>query len=321
MGKIINHLGALRRKRGLSAIHLAERVGVSRQTIHAIEAGTYVPNTAVALQLARTLESTVEELFVLAGETDAGLRLEQAELLPGCAEVEPGQPVQLCRVDERLMATSPSAVPWCFPSTDGVVDRRLGANGKSEVRVFPEEDDFGGRILIAGCDPGISVLAKHAQGSGLELVLAHRNSSQALALLKAGDVHVAGTHLRDEESGESNLPAVGRLFAKNAVAVISFAVWEEGIVAARNNPRGIRTIEDFARADVTVVNRERGSGSRALLDSRLAAAGIGRSASAATLRKRPDTLRRRIGFTRARRIAASRRGGRHASSDWILSLW
>jgi putative molybdopterin biosynthesis protein len=113
------------------------------------------------------------------------------------------------------------------------------------------------------------VLARHVQPSGIELVLAHRNSSQALALLKEGSVHVAGTHLRDEASGESNIPEIGRMFPKNAVAVISFAVWEEGILTARGNPKGIRGIEDFARRDVSIVNREKGAGSRRLLDSHL----------------------------------------------------
>src|ERR1019366_4957366 len=112
------------------------------------------------------------------------------------------------------------------------------------------------------------------QDAGIELVLAHRNSSQALDLLKEGCVHVAGTHLRDEASGESNLPEIGRLFAKNSVAVIAFAVWEEGILTARGNPKNVRGIEDFSRKDVAIVNREEGSGSRALLDARLQRARI-----------------------------------------------
>jgi molybdate-binding protein len=53
------------------------------------------------------------------------------------------------------------------------------------------------------------------------------------------------------------------------VAVIAFAVWEEGIVIARGNPKNIRGIEDFSRKDVAIVNREKGSGSRALLDSHM----------------------------------------------------
>jgi molybdate-binding protein len=59
------------------------------------------------------------------------------------------------------------------------------------------------------------------------------------------------------------------MFPKNAVAVISFAVWEEGILTARGNPKKFRGVEDFARRDVSIVNREMGAGSRRLLDSEL----------------------------------------------------
>jgi putative molybdopterin biosynthesis protein len=127
---------------------------------------------------------------------------------------------------------------------------------------------------VAGCDPGISVLARHVQRAGVELVVAQRNSSQALALLKQGTVHVAGTHLRDESSGESNLSAIGHLFVRKSVAVITLAVWEEGIVVAPGNPKSIRSVEDFARQDVAIVNRESGAGSRMLLDAQLQRLGI-----------------------------------------------
>src|SRR5579862_6008158 len=234
--EIDTNLGKLRRQRGFSAIHLAATVGVSRQTIYAMEAGTYVPNTAVALRLARALDTTVEELFTLPeGIPAPNLHSERAVLLPGSAPLQAGQPVQLCRVEKRLMASAPSPVPWCFPATDAVVVAdKPGREGKTLVQIFQAEDDFTNRILVAGCDPGISVLSRHVQAAGIELVLAHRNSSQALALLKEGCVHIAGTHLKDEHSGESNLPAIRRLFPKNSVAVVAFAVWEEGIVTARD---------------------------------------------------------------------------------------
>jgi molybdate-binding protein len=172
-------------------------------------------------------------------------------------------------VNKRLVASPPSPVPWYFPVSDAVVASKLPKNGRTDVQVFDAAADFRNRVLIAGCDPGISVLAHHLQASGIELVLAHRNSSQSLKLLKDGCVHIAGTHLRDESSGESNLPEIGRLFPKNAVAVISFAVWEEGIVTAAGNPKSIKAVEDLARRDVAIVNREKGAGSRALLDSYL----------------------------------------------------
>src|SRR5580698_1435810 len=97
--EIETHLSALRKQRGLSAAWLARAAGVGRQTIYSIEAGAYIPNTAVALRLARALETGVENLFTLA---DAGSAPElpsaQVALLPGSEPIEAGQPVQLCRV-------------------------------------------------------------------------------------------------------------------------------------------------------------------------------------------------------------------------------
>src|ERR1017187_1266626 len=105
MSEIDTSLGTLPRKRGLSAIHLAAAAGGSRPTIYAMEAGPYVPNTAVAVRLARALDTAVEELFTLAGSLPApNLRSERATLLPGSATVQEGQAVQLCRVEKRLMA-------------------------------------------------------------------------------------------------------------------------------------------------------------------------------------------------------------------------
>jgi putative molybdopterin biosynthesis protein len=269
MPEIENHLGTLRQKRGISAAQLARTVGVTRQTIYAMEAGSYVPNTAVALRLAQALEVKVEDLFALPQAEPAGLRSEEVILLPGSDTPQPGQPVQLCRVNKKLFASPPSPFPWYFPVSDAVVSSKLPKGGRADVQIFDPADDFRNRVLIAGCDPGISVLAHHLQAAGVELVLAHRNSSQSLKLLKDGSVHIAGTHLRDESSGESNLPEIGRMFPRNSVAVVTFAIWEEGIVTAAHNPKSIKGIEDLARRDVAIVNREKGAGSRALLDSSL----------------------------------------------------
>ena len=269
---IVNNLGRLRRQRGLSAAALAKLVGVSRQTIYAMESGAFAPNTAVVLKLARALETAVEEIFALReNPRPAEFPTGRAVLLPGPDQPQPGQPLQLCKVDGRLVASSPAPAPWYFPASDGIaVTSGTAADPeKAQVRTFHSPDDWGDRILVAGCDPGMSVLARHARSAKARIVLAHRNSSQSLALLKRGMVHVAGTHLCDQATGESNLPQISRIFRKNSVAVVSFAVWEEGIVTARGNPKAIRGVEDLGRPDVRIVNREAGAGSRLLLDFHL----------------------------------------------------
>ena len=147
--------------------------------------------------------------------------------------------MQLCRVNKRVMACPPSsAFPGTFRPATPWLPASRGNPEKTNVQVFHSEDDWGNRILVAGCDPLFQCWRGMFNRPGIELVLAHRNSSQSLDLLKEGCVHVAGTHLRDDASGESNVPQIAKMFPKNAVAVITFAVWEEGIVTARGNPKG-----------------------------------------------------------------------------------
>ena len=271
---VLNKLAQFRAKRGLTAIELAKKIDVSRQTIYAMEAGTYVPNTLLALKLAHVLEVKVEDLFCLEG-TEVPVASENAELLPAEQEAQPGLPVQLCEVNEKLVAVLPAPTAWSLPPADAVLLEAGRRRGKAKVQLFQrEEKQFRKRLLIAGCDPGISVLLRHLQREGVEAVVAYRNSSQSLHLLKDSLIHVAGSHLRDEATGESNLPVVRKQFPKDSVAVISYAIWQEGIVIARSNPKSIKGIDDLTRKNVVIVNRELGSGSRNLLDSHLRRAGI-----------------------------------------------
>lgn len=270
---IENNLARYRQKRGLTAIELAKKIGVSRQTIYAMETGTYVPNTLVALKLAQVLGVRVEDLFRLEA-AESPVETETAELLPSEQDAQPGLPVQLCAVEDRLVAVLPSPIAWSLPPADAVLIEAGKKLRQAKVQLFHEEKLFRKRLLIAGCDPGISVLLRHLQREGVEAVVAYRNSSQSLDLLKQSLVHVAGSHLRDEATGESNLPAVRKQFAKGSVAVISYAIWEEGIVLARGNPKNIRSIQDLGRKDVAIVNREPGAGSRLMLDSYLKKCGI-----------------------------------------------
>jgi len=252
---------------------LAAVLGISRQTVYAMEAGDYVPNTAVALKLARVLQTTVEELFRLAEANVLAEPPSQLVTMIAGDEGRQGERVQICRVDNRLTACGGSPVQWNFVAADGVVTS-AGAKGKNKVQTFHPEHEFKNRILMAGCDPGMPVLSRHMQLAGIELVLAQRNSSQALNLLAESSIHVAGTHLRDEESGEWNLPQIRKQFAANSVAVISFATWEMGLVVSKRSPKKIASVADLGRAGVTIVNREVGAGSRQLLDAQLKQAGL-----------------------------------------------
>jgi len=260
-------LAAARKGRGISAAALAAEVGVNRQTVHAIEAGSYVPNTTVALRLARALDVRVEDLFALPPEAPSEPK-RNVELLSSGIRPHPGQPMLLCRVGKRTVAVHASPVPAYLPAADGILleaDRE-----KATIRTFEEDPPDAKKLLVAGCDPGISVLARHAaREAGVEVVAAGCSSLQALKWLKEGKVHIAGSHLRDEATGESNLAAVREFFPRGGCRLVTFAVWQEGLVVAPGNPKGIRAVADLTRPDVRLINREAGAGSRFLLDHHL----------------------------------------------------
>jgi len=272
-----NNLTELRDKRGITVAKLAASVGVSRQTIYAIESGKYVPNAMVVLKLADVLGVAVEELFRLQSSSPQPARVEEVELLSKDWTARAGQPVALCRVNGRLIAAPPEPGTWSLPEADGVLINSRGsakASSKASVEVLGDNWKFDNRVLMAGCDPGASVLVRHLRRQGVEMVVSYQNSSRSLELLKEGVIHIAGTHIRAEKTGESNLPKIHKMFGEDEVAVFSFALWEEGIAVAPGNPKEIRRIDDFVRPDIRISNRELGAGSRVLLDSLLAREGI-----------------------------------------------
>jgi putative molybdopterin biosynthesis protein len=131
-----------------------------------------------------------------------------------------------------------------------------------------------GRILIAGCDPSASILATALQRQGCDLVIAYQNSSRSLELLDEGLVHIAGTHLAEGGSGKNALSPITKMFARNSVAIIAYAIWQEGLVVAQGNPKKLSGISDLARKNVRIANREAGAGCRILLDDLLKEHGI-----------------------------------------------
>jgi molybdate-binding protein/DNA-binding XRE family transcriptional regulator len=267
---VANNLAQLRANRRLPASKLAAEIGVSRQTVYAIEAGTYVPNTAVSLKLARALEVAVEDIFRLSKQ--AVPPALEAEWLGDAEALQPGQPVCLCRVNDRLIAVPAEPGIWGLPAADATIlaPQRAGKRDhRVKVQLLDEGWEKSKRILIAGCDPSAPIAAHYMSRQGLGLAILYVNSSRALELLKKGSIHIAGTHLVNERTGKFDLTRVKNAFGRNSVVVISYARWEEGLVVAQRNPKGISSVTDLARKDVQIANREPGAGCRRFLDAML----------------------------------------------------
>lgn len=269
-----SRLSSVRQVRGISAAELAKRVGVSRQTIYAIESGSYVPNTAVALRLARELEVPVEDLFALAEPTQRRPETMKATMLSS-APAPSGRPVRLSKVKEEWICAPAESIPYYLPEADGIVTQARKGSDQATIHMLGADEPIDKRLVIAGCDPAIGLLTRMAERlAGVEIVAVPASSRRALEWLKQGKVHIAGSHLEDPQSGEFNVPYLRKLMPSEDLTVVTFARWEEGFVVARGNPRGIREASDLARPKVRLVNRETGSGSRALLDTLLRDAGM-----------------------------------------------
>jgi len=107
---------------------------------------------------------------------------------------------------------------------------------------------------------------------GVHISSTHTGSMGGLMALKNSEAHIAPIHLLDEETGAYNIPIVKKLFADRPMALIKGVGRIQGLMIRNGNPLGITGIEDLARC--RYVNRQRGAGTRVLLDYKLKAAGI-----------------------------------------------
>jgi putative molybdopterin biosynthesis protein len=88
--------------------------------------------------------------------------------------------------------------------------------------------------------------------------------------LREGHCHVAGCHLLDTETGAYNISYIKKYLPHVPVKLVNLVFRQQGLIVPKNNPKEISGIEALARDDLVFVNRQAGSGTRILLDYRLA---------------------------------------------------
>lgn len=269
---VANRVRELRQARGLSQGELAGRIGRTRQNVFAIETSRCTPSTRIALELAQVLRCRVEDLFCLEADSARTQTVHHHGRTPSS-----GERLSLARIRGQVVAHSLGpghAALDAFIPADGLAHVRGGA--RSEARLLVQPEDLDRTIVLLGCDPSLSILAAHLsrRDPRWRLLCRPAGSLAALEAIARGTAHIAGSHLRDSSPGGFNLTHARRALGREGGLVVTFAAWEQGIILAQGNPKSIRKIEDLARPGVTIVNREPGTGSRAMLDEMLGEAGI-----------------------------------------------
>jgi putative molybdopterin biosynthesis protein len=169
------------------------------------------------------------------------------------------------------------------------------AGSTVSVELLRGLDEIARTIVAIGSHDLVLDLAASALRADDPLVtLASSNvgSLGGLVALRDGLCHIAGSHLLDPASGEYTLPYVDRVFGPSApdVAVVRLVHREQGLMVASGNPLRLGGIEDLTRPGVRYVNRQRGAGTRVLLDHRLAQLCIPPDAISGYAREEPTHL-------------------------------
>jgi putative molybdopterin biosynthesis protein len=133
-------------------------------------------------------------------------------------------------------------------------------------------------VAIGSHDMTLDLLsdALGRRAPALRLSSAHVGSLGGLLALQRREAHLAGSHLLDETSGEYNVEAIRQTLTPHGIKVVmlGFVRRTQGLIVPKGNPKSITGLHDLGRDDVSFVNRQRGAGTRVLLDFELRRLGI-----------------------------------------------
>jgi putative molybdopterin biosynthesis protein len=204
--------------------------------------------------------------------------------------------VRVGRVGGELVATPlprGAGVLTSLVRADGLLVVPAGLEGHHagepvEIRLLRGVGEIDRTILAVGShDLVLDLAASKVRAADPAATLASSNvgSLGGLVALRDGLCHIAGSHLLDPETGAYTLPYVDRVLGGRDVAVVRLVHREQGLIVAPGNPLGLAGIDDLARPGLRYVNRQRGAGTRVLLDHELRRRGIAADAVAGYARE------------------------------------
>ena len=223
----------------LTAQDVAAILRVNKNTIYGLAKAGTLPSYNVGRKLRFSLDDVQTYIDSTRGARQQRMSAPgETEAAPGETEAAPGGPAQIPRPSRG--AAGPSGDPAAS-----------------------------GRYILGGRDVILDLLANCLAAAGIRALRSYDSGLQELGELYLGRAHAAVIHLWDGSSDSYNLPYVKRLVPGMPVIVLHLATRRQGLLVRRRNPLGLSTWSDLVRRPVTLANREKGSGSRVLLDEHL----------------------------------------------------
>jgi len=193
--------------------------------------------------------------------------------------------VAVGQVGERVVATP-------LPRGAGIIMSLVRADGILRIPRFSQGYEAGETVTVELLRPpeiirnSIVIIGSHdltldlladrlaQRNPGLRLSSSHVGSLGGLLALQRNEAHLAGSHLLDENTGEYNVDYIRRLLPDRRIVLLGFVTRMQGLIVPPGNPKSIQTLQDLTQEDIVFINRQRGSGTRVLLDHELKRRGI-----------------------------------------------
>lgn len=226
---------AARQAAGLSQAQLAQRAGISRQAVGAIESGVHRPSVDAALAIATAVGRTVENLFAATPAVSVSIFGD---------EPRAGSPLLAGRVGDRV-AYAPASSALGF---EGWPVANAVLHNNDQVRPLPGADLDA--FVLVGCDPALGLLAALTPPAGPRHVIALSGSTgTALDAMRDDRAHAALVHGRSDQ-----LPRAPR-----GTLRLHLARWHVGVATRSSRPR---SVEELCARRVRVVQRDDGASSQ-----------------------------------------------------------
>jgi putative molybdopterin biosynthesis protein len=227
-------------------------------------------------------------LYAMQGHREperSALAVMPTRKIPSKQGVEEFVRVKLGRVGDKVVAAPlPRGAKMITSLTeaDGIIRIPNHIEGIKERQIVmaellkPIEDIEDTLVIVGSHDHTLEILADELkiQNARLTLSSSHVGSIGGLMAIRRGTCHLAGSHLLDTRDGTYNLFYIKQILKNIPVKLVHLVMREQGLIIPKDNPKKIQGIEDLAGEEIVFVNRQKGSGTRVLLDFHLSRSGL-----------------------------------------------
>ena len=186
--------------------------------------------------------------------------------------------VNLGIIDKKIVATpikKGAGIISSLVKADGIIliprfSEGLHQGEKVQVELLKNKGIIEKNILVSGShDIALDLISSYLNPKAF-ISSSNIGSIGGLITLSRNESHIAGIHLLDEITGDYNISFAKKyLNNKEKYQIVNLAYRTQGFIVQRNNPKGIKSLQSLINKDIRFINRQKGSGTRILLDYKL----------------------------------------------------